>query len=197
MNTNRLRLLAEDLHSATGHNPYAKALSQAADMIEMLRSNIAAIEDEKNTYMDYVGDALGQDHDGETLWDAAQRVLSERDSLRAELETERMRLVACSVIALANTPESAASARDMHPDYQSPYCDDVARAIDREIALRAELAECIAALEKIANPISAMKRALPVGATLNGAMATTLSNDPSYLKEIAKAALAARKGEDA
>ena len=59
--------------------------------------------------------------------------------LRAELETERMRLVACSVIALANTPESAASARDMHPDYQSPYCDDVARAVDREIALRAEL----------------------------------------------------------
>ena len=61
--------------------------------------------------------------------------------------------------------------------------------------LRAELAECIVALEKIANPISAMKRALPVGATLNGAMATTLSNDPNYLKEIAKAALAARKGE--
>ena len=60
---------------------------------------------------------------------------------------------------------------------------------------RAELAECIVALEKIANPISAMKRALPVGATLNGAMATTLSNDPNYLKEIAKAALAARKGE--
>ena len=61
--------------------------------------------------------------------------------------------------------------------------------------LESELAECIAALEKIANPISAMKRALPVGATLNGAMATTLSNDPNYLKEIAKAALAARKGE--
>lgn len=68
--------------------------------------------------------------------------LFERNRLRAELETERMRLVACSVIALANTPESAASARDMHPDYQSPYCDDVARAIDREIALRAELAAC-------------------------------------------------------
>lgn len=68
--------------------------------------------------------------------------------------------------------------------------------MDPEIErLTAELAECISALEKIANPISAMKRALPVGATLNGAMATTLSNDPSYLKEIAKAALAARKGE--
>ena len=67
---------------------------------------------------------------------------AEIERLRAELETERMRLVACSVIALANTPESAASARGMHPDYQSPYCDDVARAVDREIALRAELAEC-------------------------------------------------------
>lgn len=62
--------------------------------------------------------------------------------LRDELETERMRLVACSVISLANTPESAASAREMHPDYQSPSCDDVARAIDREMALRAELVEC-------------------------------------------------------
>ncbi len=68
-------------------------------------------------------------------------------------------------------------------------------AADEIDRLRAELAECIVALEKIANPISAMKRALPVGATLNGAMATTLSNDPNYLKEIAKAALAARKGE--
>lgn len=69
-------------------------------------------------------------------------------------------------------------------------------AADEIDRLRAELAECIVALEKIANPISAMKRALPVGATLNGAMATTLSNDPNYLKEIAKAALAARKGEE-
>jgi len=74
----------------------------------------------------------------------------ERERLRAELETERMRLVACSVIALANTPESAASARDMHPDYQSPSCDDVARAIDREIALRAELAECRAFMNRYA-----------------------------------------------
>ena len=61
--------------------------------------------------------------------------------------------------------------------------------------LRAELAACRAETAQITNPISAMKRALPVGATLNGAMATTLSNDPNYLKEIAKAALAARKGE--
>jgi len=137
-----LRLHAEDLYSDYGHNKSARLLSQAADEIERLRSNSLALEDEKNDYMDGVGDVLRQDHDGETLWAAAQRVMSECDRLRAEL------------------------------------------------------AECIVALEKIANPISAMKRALPVGATLNGAMATTLSNDPNYLKEIAKAALAARKGEE-
>jgi len=53
---------------------------------ERLRSNLAALEDEKNTYIDYVGDSLGQDHDAETLWDAAQRVLSERDRYRVIVE---------------------------------------------------------------------------------------------------------------
>ena len=88
---------------------------------------------------------------GQALWNAAAdfpnpRVVDEAidaacdeiERLRAELETERMRLAACSVIALANTPESAASARGIHPDYRSASCDDVARAVDREIALRAE-----------------------------------------------------------
>ena len=88
MNTNYLRELAEDLHSSTGYNPIAAALSLAADEIERIRSNAAALEDEKNTYMDYVGDALAQD-DNETLWDAAQRVLSDRDRLRAELTEVR------------------------------------------------------------------------------------------------------------
>ena len=108
-------------------------------------------------------------------WDAMQEAIDAGDGtlhgaieywheealrLRAELETERMRLVACSVIALANTPESAASARDMHPDYQSPYCDDVARAIVREIALRAELAECQEDAEKWRTYYEARKRAV-------------------------------------
>lgn len=61
-------------------------------------------------------------------------------SLRAELERERMRLAACGVVAMANTPESAARARDIHPDYRSASCDDVARAVDSEMSLRAELA---------------------------------------------------------
>ena len=87
-----LRCHAEDLHSEHGHNKSARLLSQAADEIECLRSNALALEDEKNDYMDGVGDVLGQDHDGETLWAAAQRVVSECERLRAELTELRARL---------------------------------------------------------------------------------------------------------
>ncbi len=84
-----LRLHAEDLYSDYGHNKSARLLSQAADEIERLRSSALALEDEKNDYMDGVGDVLRQDHDGETLWAAAQRVMSECDRLRAELAEAR------------------------------------------------------------------------------------------------------------
>lgn len=56
-----------------------------------------------------------------------------------ELHTERMRLSACGVVAQANTRASAARARDMHPDYKSASCNDVARAVDREMELREAL----------------------------------------------------------
>lgn len=70
--------------------PYtAEELTRLRAELAAARARLAALEDEKNTYIDYVGDALGQDHDGESLWDAAQRVLSERDKLRAELATLR------------------------------------------------------------------------------------------------------------
>lgn len=55
-----------------------------------------------------------------------------------ELERERMRLAACGVVALANTRELAAKARDFPAEYQSASCDDVARAVDRGMALREE-----------------------------------------------------------
>ena len=70
-------------------------------------------------------------------------LLADRDereaALRAELERERLRLVACGVVAMANTPKSAAKAREMHEQYRSASCDDVAAAVDREMALRAEV----------------------------------------------------------
>ena len=67
-----------------------------------------------------------------------QRAIAE---LREECERLRMQLAACGVVALANTPESASEARQMHPDYMSASCSDVADAVDREIALRQQLAE--------------------------------------------------------
>jgi hypothetical protein len=66
--------------------------------------------------------------------------------LSDELETDRMRLAACGVVAMSNTTESAAKNRDMHPIYRSASCDDVARAVDREMALRAEVARLRAAI---------------------------------------------------
>lgn len=64
--------------------------------------------------------------------------INEIERLTAELETERMRLTACGVAALANTADSAARARDIRPEYRSASLDDVERAVDREIQLRDE-----------------------------------------------------------
>lgn len=66
------------------------------------------------------------------------RLLDEIAALKAELETERMRLAACGVVAMSNTPDSAKRSRDMLPEYRSASCEDVMRAVDREMALRDE-----------------------------------------------------------
>ncbi len=65
--------------------------------------------------------------------------LQEIDRLRAELEREQMRLAACGVVAMANTPDTAAKARDILPEYRSASCDDVARAVDENMKLRAAI----------------------------------------------------------
>ena len=89
----------------------------------------------------YVAEIERLRHDIERHIRIASELATENERLRAELERERMRLAACGVVAMANTPESAARARDIHPDYRSASCDDVARAVDSEMSLRAELAE--------------------------------------------------------
>jgi hypothetical protein len=65
-----------------------------------------------------------------------QALIAEREALKNELERERMRLAACGCVALADTPESAAYMRNMHPDYRSASCDDVARRVDECMSLR-------------------------------------------------------------
>jgi hypothetical protein len=77
------------------------------------------------------------------------RLRTENADLRTTLETERMRLVACGVVANADTPESAATARDMHADYRSAALDDVIRRVDECLVLRATLKQAREALDSI------------------------------------------------
>lgn len=100
----------------------------AADLIERQNAELAALRAERNSMK-----LLAK------RWQSLYlRAIEERDSLRAELERERMRLAACGVVALADTPASAARAREMHDAYRSASCDDVARRVDECMALRAE-----------------------------------------------------------
>ena len=76
-----------------------------------------------------------RDWNAERLEDA----IEEWTALRAELETERMRLTACGVVAMSNTTDSAKQARDMSQEYWSASCSDVARMVDENIKLRAKI----------------------------------------------------------
>ena len=116
--------------------------------INELRQSLGAVRPEE---VDELLDRLEaaekeRDWNAERLEDAVE----ELTALRAELETERMRLAACGVVALSNTPDSAKQARDMLPEYWSASCGDVARMVDENISLRAriEAAENDAAHQK-------------------------------------------------
>jgi predicted nucleic acid-binding Zn-ribbon protein len=64
---------------------------------------------------------------------------------RKEVEAERMRLVACGVAAMQNTPELVKERiGPEHPYYSASY-GDVCRAVDREIALRQRPCPCCGA----------------------------------------------------
>lgn len=65
---------------------------------------------------------------------------AELDRLCAELETERTRLAACGVAAMANTPSTVAQRITRDNPYWSASYGDVCAAVDREMALRAEVA---------------------------------------------------------
>ena len=109
-----------------------------AELIERLQRELATAREGQ------AGAILVQDA---TLRDCKRAVdmvaVKERElaELRADLERERMRLVACDVVAMADTLESAAVARAMTPEYRSAACESVARRVDECIALRRELAE--------------------------------------------------------
>jgi hypothetical protein len=66
-------------------------------------------------------------------------LLQKIDRLRAELLREHMRLAACGVVAMANTPDTAAKARNILPEYHSGSCDQVARVVDENMKLHAAI----------------------------------------------------------
>jgi hypothetical protein len=59
--------------------------------------------------------------------------------LENELERERLRLAACGVVAMADTPESAARARHMDEEFWSASLGDVIRQIDALMSTRNQL----------------------------------------------------------
>lgn len=97
----------------------------------------------------------GRINELENLWADASRRAEKAEARVRELEErlhlEQMRLAACGVVAQANTPESSMEARAMHPDYRSASCDDVAKAVDREMALRERVKKIEATLERAWN----------------------------------------------
>ena len=94
--------------------------------------NLEEIKAKINTqYADTIGT---ESHERKWLCDLIE-------SLRQQLEIERMRNVACDVVAMADTPTSAEEARKMLPDYRSAALESVIRRVDECIALRQQLAE--------------------------------------------------------
>jgi glycine/D-amino acid oxidase-like deaminating enzyme len=69
---------------------------------------------------------------------------------REELETERIRLAACGVVAMADTKESRTKAREMLPEYRSASLSDVERRVDECIELREQRDRLAEALREVA-----------------------------------------------
>ncbi len=101
----------------------------------------------------------------------------ERDAAATECERLRMQLAACGVVALSNTIESAGKARQMHPDYMSASCSDVAGAVDREIALRTERDQQAQRIGELEGLLRHAQKQVPTGSGLHMRIDAALSAD--------------------
>jgi hypothetical protein len=77
----------------------------------------------------------------EALSQRAEKAEAEVSALRDQLETERLKLAACTTAALGNTPETVAQRLDREHPYWSASYGDVCAAVDREMALRDQLVQ--------------------------------------------------------
>lgn len=154
-----LRLVTTHCAAATKNNAtdaeleqYLSAgIAQLEAERERLRAQVSALKSDANSWQSGYNKGREDGAKAAEAWKAQhardsaelRRLCSERDALRqqlaerdAQIERLQMQLAACGVVALANTPGSAGEARQMHPDYMSASCSDVADAVDREIAMR-------------------------------------------------------------
>lgn len=161
-------MIVNELRRMCGHDSRSVdgcTTCEAADEIERLRrdgfdsrhpaaQNLLGRNARLSIALDIVRDILADDCEPTPItaehWapihDQVQSVIRKRNELREEverlrdeLETERMRVVACGVIALSNTRESAERQRKMHQKYRCASVIDVERAVDREMDLHEEV----------------------------------------------------------
>ena len=91
-----------------------------------------------------------------TIWDYAKKLQTELAAVteqlketREELETERIRLAVCGVVAMADTKKTRTKAREMLPEYRSASLSDVERRVDECIKLREQRDRLAEALHKV------------------------------------------------
>ena len=120
--------------------------------LERERDEARAIANDRDAMVDHRDRALT------AMYQRVDVITQERDEAIAELETERLRLAACGVVAMANTPESAARVRDILPVHFSASLHSVMGAVDREMELRAEVERLRSALRGLHDDIVEYQR---------------------------------------
>lgn len=107
--------------------------------------------DERIAELEEAAEQFDSDYEDTTeIWESQNRELKRgNDELRAELETERIRLAGCGVAALMNTEELKANRVSRDNPYWSASYQDVCNMVDREIELREELATARKVIEKL------------------------------------------------
>lgn len=149
-------------YSVGGHREYAKnGEFVEADKFRDLERKLATVTRERDEARQTADNLSGlfcnirdtmrvRDIDGRLpLDEQVIAIAKERDRLKEQLELEQIRHSACGVIALSDTPESAAKARDMLPEYYSASAQDVARRVDECIQLRQQLQQAEAERDRL------------------------------------------------
>lgn len=135
--TERNSILADwnAIVSASGSKTHGGAVGHVAQM----RAELEAVKSELITLKRYLAQRK-QEFDWAIYANAELVALkTERDALNKSLEIERIRLAACGVVAMSDTPESLEKSLDMHDDYKSASCSDVERRVRECIELRARI----------------------------------------------------------